>query len=394
MQSNIILLENYVADIKKEIMDIEVKTDKFRKVVSCASRASSNKAIQPILNNILLSSEKGFLMVSATDLDLAIECKLPADVSRPGRITLPAKKLDEIINKASGESVNISIDKNQLAKILSDKAKFQINGVNPEEFPDVISRKEEKPVKMNQSELLRAISLTSFSTSKFESTSILSGANFEVNGNKFEIGATDGSRLARYIGNLSEAEKSQKKSAVIPGRALVELERLIDTFKDGNEFVSVYFLPGQIIFQNNDFSLSTRLINGTFPEYDKLIPKEQSNKAVFVRSELLSALERVAILANERTNVVKFSFEKGNKTAQLNSNSPDYGNATDETGVEYTGNSMEIAFNYRYLAEALRNLQVEKILIEMETSLSPILLGTGEKVDYNYTYLIMPVQLR
>ncbi|OGI07224.1 MAG: DNA polymerase III subunit beta [Candidatus Melainabacteria bacterium RIFCSPLOWO2_02_FULL_35_15] len=377
-------------------MDIEVKTEQFKKVVSCASRATSNKAIQPILNNILLHSENGSLMVSATDLDLAIECKLPAEILKPGRITLPAKKLDEIVNKASGISVNISIDKNQLAKILSDKAKFQINGVSPDEFPEVISKQEEKPININQNELMRAISLTSFATSKFESTSILSGANFEINGNKFEIGATDGSRLARYTGNIGEdkEENDQRKSAVIPGRALAELEKLIDTFKDGNEFVSVYFLPGQVVFQNNDFSLSTRLVNGTFPEYDKLIPKEQSNKADFSRSELLAALERVAILANERTNVIKLTFEKGKKFAQLNSNSPDYGNATDEIEVEYTGNSVEIAFNYRYLTEVLRNLQTDRILLEMETSLSPILLKLSEKANYRYTYLIMPVQLR
>src|SRR3989338_475197 len=377
-------------------MDIEVKTEQFKKVVSCASRATSNKAIQPILNNILLHSENGSLMVSATDLDLAIECKLPAEILKPGRITLQAKKLDEIVNKASGISVNISIDKNQLAKILSDKAKFQINGVSPDEFPEVISKQEEKPININQNELMRAISLTSFATSKFESTSILSGANFEINGNKFEIGATDGSRLARYTGNIGEdkEENDQRKSAVIPGRALAELEKLIDTFKDGNEFVSVYFLPGQVVFQNNDFSLSTRLVNGTFPEYDKLIPKEQSNKADFSRSELLAALERVAILANERTNVIKLTFEKGKKFAQLNSNSPDYGNATDEIEVEYTGNSVEIAFNYRYLTEVLRNLQTDRILLEMETSLSPILLKLSEKANYRYTYLIMPVQLR
>ena len=375
-------------------MDIEVKTEQFKKVVSCASRATSNKAIQPILNNILLQSEKGILMVSATDLDLAIECKLPAEILKPGRITLPAKKLDEIISKASGESVNISIDKNQLAKILSEKAKFQINGVSPEDYPEVIVRKEEvKPVQINQDELIRAISLTSFATSKFESTSILSGANLEIEGDKFEIGATDGSRLARYIGNIN-GEKGIKKSAVIPGRALAELERLIEAFKSSNEFVSVYFLSGQVIFQNNDFSLSTRLINGSFPEYDKLIPKEQSNKAIFSTNELFSALERVAILANERTNVIKLTFEKDKKTAQLNSNSPDYGNATDEIDVEYTGNSIEVAFNYRYLTEALRNLKVDKVLIELETALSPILLKQSEKADFDYTYLIMPVQLR
>ena len=382
-------------------MEIEVKTEDLRKVVSCTSRATSSKAIQPILSNVLLSCENGSLKVSATDLDLAIECKLPASISEPGKVTLPAKKLDEIVSKAPGEDVNLSIDKNQLTKIVSNRSRFQINGVPSEDFPELVKKSEkEKLFCVSQEELMRAVSLTSFATSKFESTSILSGANFEINGSHFEIGATDGSRLARYTGSLQESksrgEKGEKvkESAVIPGRALVELERLMTSFKTGNDTVSFYFMPGQIIFLNNDFTLSTRLLDGTFPSYDKLIPKEQSNKVIFSRTSLLSALERVAILANERTNVIKLSFSKGAKLVHLSANSPDYGNANDEVDVEYNGGDVEIAFNYRYLSEALRNLPVDKLLIELENSLSPLLLKPYDKVDYSYTYLVMPVQLR
>ena len=376
-------------------MDIAVKKETFKKVVSCATRATSSNAIRPILNNILLSCSSGSLVVSATDLDLAIQCKLPADVIKPGRVTLPAKKLDEIVSKVSGDEVSISIDKNNLAKIISNKSKFQINGVSPDEFPEVIKEKEnEKIHSINQAELLQAILLTSFSTSKFESTSILSGANFEINGDKFEIGATDGSRLARYVGKLSSKDSKEKQSVVIPGRALAELERLLINFREGNEEINFYFMPGQIVFYNNDFSLSTRLLSGTFPAYDKLIPKNQPHKAIFSRTELLNALERVAILANERTNVIKLTFKKGEKSLHIDASSPDYGNATDEVDVDYNGVDIEIAFNYKYLSEALRNLQVGNILLELETSLSPILLKVSEKADYDYTYLIMPVQLR
>ncbi|KAF0244437.1 MAG: DNA polymerase III subunit beta [bacterium] len=378
-------------------MDIAVKKELFRKVVSCTTRATSNKAIQPILNNLLLAWSNGSLYVSATDLDLAIECKLPVDVSKPGKITLPAKKLDEIVNKVTGEEVSISTDKNNHANILSDRSKYKVNCASPDDFPEVISTKDSKDVyKIKQNELLQAILLTSFATSKFETTSILSGANFEIKGNKFEIGATDGSRLARYAGSLesTSSDAKEKQSIVIPGRALAELEKLITSFKEENEVISFYILPGQIVFKGNNFSLSTRLVSGTFPSYDKLIPKSQSSTAVFSRSELLNALERVAVLANERTNVIKLSFTKGGKIVHLSANSPDYGNATDEVDVNYKGNDMEIAFNYRYLSEALRNLQVENILLELETSLSPILLKISDEVDYNYTYLIMPVQLR
>lgn len=378
-------------------MNIAVKKEPFRKVVSCTTRATASKAIQPILNNLLLSCSDGSLTVSATDLDLAIECKLPADVTEPGKVTLPAKKLDEIVNKAPGDEVNISIDKNLLTKIFSDRSKYQINGVSPEDFPEVTQKVEkQEQYSINQEELLRAISLTSFATSKFESTSILSGANFEVIGNRFEIGATDGSRLARYKGELDDKtnDKRAKQSAVIPGRALAELERLITSFKDESQKVNFYFSVGQIVFKSSDFTLSTRLHSGTFPAYDKLIPEKMPHKAAFKREDLLGALERVAVLANERTNVIRLTFKEGSDTVKLSATSPDYGNATDEIDVDYKGDDLEIAFNYKYLSEALRSLQTDKILLELESSLSPIILKIDEKVSYDYTYLVMPVQLR
>lgn len=380
-------------------MDIAVKTEDLKKVVSCASRATSNKAIQPILNNILLSSATGSLIISATDLDLAIECKLPADVKNPGSITLPAKKFDEIVSKVTGIDIKIRMDdgdESKLTKIQSDRSKFQINGVSSEGFPVVINKDEiENIFSVDQEAFLNAISLTSFSASRFESTSILSGVKLEIKNNQFELGAADGSRLARYIGKLSKTPKSKdfKQGVVIPVRALDELEKLIKNFKEGNDEISFHLSNNQVIFQNKDFTLSTRLVGGVFPEYENLIPPKQPSKAIFSRMSLLSALERVAILANERTNVIRLSFSKGLNVAKLSANSPDYGNAVDEVDVEYKGTDLEIAFNHRYLSEILRNLKEEKIELELDTSLSPLILNL-ERESYSYTYLIMPVQLR
>lgn len=380
-------------------MDIAVKTEYLKKIVSCASRITSNKAIQPILNNILFVCDNGSLKIAATDLDLSIECRLPAEVSNPGQVTIPAKKLDEIVSKVVGEEISFKTDKNFLTNIKCNKSKFQINGVSSDEFPDITGVQEkEKYIQINQDELIRAVSLTSFAASKFDTTSVLSGVNFEIGvdgGNKFEIGATDGSRLARYIGNLSIKGKIDKASVVVPFRAMAELERLMSSFKDGNETIGVYLKKGQIVFKNNDFLLSSRLVDNKFPAYDKLIPKDQSSKAVVDRNELLSSLERVAILSNERTSVVKLEFKKGEDTLRISANSPDYGNAVDEVGIEYSGKDIEIAFNYRYMTEALRNLDTEKVSIELEGPLSPLLLKLdNEDLDYYYTYLIMPVQIR
>lgn len=374
-------------------MDIEIKKELLRKVVSCATRASSSKAIQPILNNILLASNNGSIVVTATDLDLAIECKLPATVSKPGRVALPAKKLDEIVSKAPGDNVSISIDKNQIAKIVSDRSRFAISSVNHEDFPEIVkAEKENKICSIDQNLLLQGILLTSFAASRFETTSVLSGENFEIRKQEFELGATDGSRLARFVGSLKEAGTDQKLSFVVQSRALTELERLISNFDNEGLLIDIYYLPGQVIFESCDFSLSTRLLSGTFPAYDKLIPSRLPYKAIFTKLELLNSLDRVSVLANERTNVVKLSFKKNSKAAQLTTSSPDYGNANDEIDVEYNGDDIDIAFNYRYLAEALRNLQLDRVTLELESPLSPILLRTSELFDY--TYLVMPVQLK
>lgn len=377
-------------------MEFEVKTEYLKKVISSAARITSNKVIQPILNNVLLSCENGSLKVQATDLDMAVECRLPVEISKPGRITLPAKKLDEIVSRIQGENIVLKIDKNNLTNIRSSTSKFQINGVSSEEYPNLTEiEKEEKGISINRDMFLSAISLTTFAVSRFDTTSVLSGINFEIREGEFEVGATDGSRLARYIGKVKGLKKlkGSESSVVIPQRAMEELEKLIRSFKEGNEEVFIYFKPGQVIFSNNDFLLSTRLIDSKFPAYDKLIPKEQKYKVKLHRGELLSALERVAVLSNERTNVVKMELKKGKSTLKLNANSPDYGNATDEISADYTGDDIEVAFNYRYLTEMLRNLDQSEISLELESSLSPVLLRLdGEAFDY--TYLVMPVQLR
>ena len=380
-------------------MELSISTEKLKKAVSCTSRAASGKVIQPILNNLMLSCEIGSLLIHGTDLDVLIECKVPANVSKTGKISLPAKKLDEIIGKIPGDDVKIQIDKNLLAKISSNKSRFQVNGVSAEDFPD-IDTDSTQALKffIKSEELYKAISLTSFATSKFESSSVLSGVNLSISNEKFELAATDGSRLSRFVGNLSKSPSSEIKSQsiVIPYRAITELERLITSFKEGNEDVEISLRPGQIMFRSSDFLISTRLINGLFPDYERLIPKSQSKKIIVLKSLLLGALERVAVLSNERTSVVKISISKGAGEMVLSANSQDFGNANDQIDIDYSGDDIEIAFNYKYLTEALRNLDVEKVVLELETSLSPLIMKAAdkEKTNYSYTYLVMPVQIR
>lgn len=375
-------------------MKLAVKTELLKRVLSCTARAASTKAIQPILNNVLLSCDKGSLVVFATDLDLSIECKLPAEVNTPGKITLPAKKLEEIVSKVPGEDVNLSNETNNtLTKITSNKSKFQINGISPEEYPEILTknRKDGITINIDSDYLLKGLSLTLFAATRYEEQSVLSGIKFVFSGKNLELAAADGSKIAVYSCSLEE--KVEKGEAIIPFRAVVEIEKLIKTFKENNKSVSITIFSDVAIFENNDFTLITRLIDGKYPNYNNLIPKDLPYEATFSRLDLLNVLDRVSVLANEKTCTVKMSLEKKAKTVEVSAKSNEYGDSKDEIDVKYEGEDLQIAFNYKFLVESLRNLNVDKVTFKLKESNMPIILNLEEK-DFTYTFLLMPVQLR
>jgi DNA polymerase III subunit beta len=282
----------------------------------------------------------------------------------------------------------------------------EIKGLSADQFPREflnIKPNNEKSFELPIKSLQEATHLVNFASDKKEANSILNGICLEIGPKGLEIAATDGSRLAYY--KIENAAFTEEKKVVIPFRSINEFSRMISGLDE--EFVKCY-LPSssQIVFKTASRTLSSSLIDGNYPKYQQLIPLNFSHTAIVERVGLLSALERVSVLANEKSKVVKLLFEESG-VLNISAQTPDLGEAEDHLDmVSYEGQDFSIAFNVIYMAECLRNLDANQVEIKMSEPLKPIVVSlpkdnqdtekgeANNKNDFEYLYLLMPVQLK
>lgn len=261
--------------------------------------------------------------------------------------------------------------------------------------------------------LRRAIVQTSFAAASYDSSSILGGVYLLFQNGVFEATATDGSRLAhrreelavnaasarrteddkevegRPASATATLEKPLDLKAIVPARACAELLKILDAKDPGNN-VRVTLIDGQIVFQNDTHFLSTRLISGEYPRYHELFPTEYTYLSQFTRDEAQAAVERVAVMSDDRTNLIKFHFE--GETLQITSNTPDVGRAQEEVSMRFEGQVLDVAVNVRYVLDVLQKLQGVEVRMEMTGPLKPLIFKAEN--DESYKYLLMPVQAK
>lgn len=392
-------------------LSISLSQETLHQVLSLVSRAVAKHGIQPVLSNVFLQANKEdkTLTLGATDLDLSLAITIPAEVKEAGEVTIPAQKLQELIGKLPHIDLTLtSSDKAQIS-LACGRSKFEIKGLSSEQFPkDFLHTKQkaEQQIKLPIKHLQNAAHLVSFASDKREVNSILNGICLEMNEKGLEIAATDGSRLAYYI--VPECKSEETKKVIIPFRAVAELSRMLSGVNE--EEIECYILnSSQIVFKSATRTLSSSLVDGSYPKYQQLIPSNHTQKAIVDRLALLSTLDRVSVLANERTKVVKLLFEEIG-VLNVSANTPDLGEAEDQLDLlEYTGQDFSIAFNVNYMSECLRNLDCQYVELKMSEPLKPIIVspvkgnpaaeGEEEKKDkeelnFEYLYLLMPVQMR
>lgn len=369
------------------VMKLEVPKSTLDKALKAVCRAVPNKGIQPILNNILLENNNGHLVLNATDLDFYIEATIPSNNIDSGRITLSAKKLEEIVGKLEDDDILIDVnEKTNEAKLTCNSAHFDLIGVSAEDFPEFSKPNAGDFFTVNASKLSKAISLVSFAASRFDVNNILGGVYMQVNAGSLELAATDGNRLSSFVLELEDAGALDGKEVVVPVKVIEELQRIIENSVD--ESVQVAFLDNQVVFKTEDRFVVSRLLDGTYPKYKQLIPENSDKTAQIDRKKFLSCLERVAVMANERTNLVKLSFEE-NQLA-IESSNLDMGGADEKIEIDFMGEPLDIFFNVKYLAEAIKTIDADKIQIAMTKSLSPAVIKPLS--EGKYIYLIMPVK--
>ncbi|MEW5822327.1 MAG: DNA polymerase III subunit beta [Cyanobacteriota bacterium] len=370
-------------------MQFVVQKENLLNALNAVSKATTSRGIQPILANILIDAiDSKSLKLVATDLDISVEAIIPATVTEEGQITLQAKKLIEIATNLSGESVSFDINtEKMIAKINSAQAKFEIMGISADEFPKITRIQEKEEFKIELELYLKSIRQTKFAAASFESNNVLSGVYLSIKNDEIEVAATDGNRLARKQTKLPNTLEKEF-SVVVPTRILDELLRISSSGSYEELYIGIS--EGQISFRLTDRYLLSRLLEGRYPDYPKLIPANYETIVRANREDLVSSIRRTSVMANERTNIVKLDFEK--HKLNLSANTPDMGDASDVMEVDFKEGGLKIAFNYKFLVEALQVIESHDVRMEFGGSLAPALLKTDE--DEGYLCLIMPVQVK
>lgn len=373
-------------------MEIVIKKEDLFNGIKVVERATAMKGLQPVLANILIETvDKSTVKFCATDLDLTVTATVEAQVVEAGKITLPAKKLSEIVTRLSDSLINMKLDEEtNVVKLTCMNTKFDLIGISASEFPTIASSielDEENAIEIELKPLCKAIKQAGFAAAGYESNNLLSGVVCTISDNTLEIASTDGNRLAREREVLEK--KSKPAKLIVPSKTIQEFLKM-SSFID-EETVKIYTGKAKIVFKSENTMLISRLMEGQFPDYNRLIPTESPKEAIVNVGQFISALERVAIMVNERTSIVKLKFTQDKLF--LTGDTPDSGASEDEIEIQYNSDEdLDIAFNYKYILESLKNMEAQEVKIGLNQSLSASILRPNNEEDY--VCLIMPVNIK
>lgn len=348
---------------------------------------TSGKTTMPSLAHVLLRAEGNEVVLQATDLDLALEDRLTAEVSEPGTVALPAKNLFEVLKTLPSGEVTISLGENQRVDVRAQKTHFRLVGLAAKEFPALPSATATEWLEVGARDIAEMIDSTLFCVSTDDARYNLSGIYFEAApGDVLRMVATDGHRLAMIEREMGS--KLHDKGVIVPRRALVELRRVLGS-PAKEDRLTYGFSDNHAVFKFREVTLTSRLIDGQFPDYEQVIPKNSSKQVKVARQELAEALRRVSLLSPDKSFGVK--LELGENTIRVTSQNPTLGEAEQEVSAEYTGPALTIGFNAHYVLEALSMVVEGGVVLEMSDELSPALLRPLESKQF--AAVVMPMRI-
>lgn len=347
----------------------------------------------PILSNILLETDSNKLKIAATDLDVSMITTLPVRVAEKGAITVPAKTFVEIIRESPETEIEVSSADTRV-EIKIEKGLYKLSGLPKDEFPKIPEGKKPLQIKIPGKEIVKMIRKTIFAISADETRPALNGILWQTKGEWMQMVATDGHRLAK-VSLKNKKFKGLNEDVIIPPKALNLLTKLVG---EKEVDVGVIFSEKNIIFCLNDVVLSSRLIEGPYPNFDQVIPKDNDKKLTANRDLLMNTVKRVAILANTLTHQVKFSVKKN--SLDLSSVNFDMGGEAKESiKCDYRAEHMDIGYNANYLIDILKQMDGEEITFDLASSVAAGVIHStqkskeAEKASEDYLCLVMPLRL-
>ncbi len=384
-------------------MEIICNQNEFNNAIQLVSKAVSSRPTHPILANILLTADQGTNKISLTgfDLNLGIQTSFDGTVKSSGAITIPSKLLSEIVNKLPNETpVSLEVDDDsENILIKSDRGSFNLKGIQSDDYPNLPFVESGTSLNINPSSFLKALKSTIFASSNDDSKQLLTGVNFIFKENYLESASTDGHRLAVALIDNNEQIQNRDNlslnegylSVTIPTRSLREIEKLV-SLKNIENSIKLFYDKGQVVFISSNQIITTRTLEGTYPNYSQLIPDTFSKIFNFNTKTLIDALERIAILADQQSSVVKIKLDNTD-LASISADAQDIGSANELIPVSCSGENFDIAFNVRYLLEGLKVISSENVLLKCNLATTPAVFVPEDNLN-SFTYLVMPVQVR
>ena len=384
-------------------MKVVCSQSELNGALQLVSRAVATRPTHPVLANVLLTADAGSNRLSLTgfDLSLGIQTSLAASVETSGAITLPARLLGEIVSRLSSDSpITLAVDDSgEQVQLTSLSGSYQMRGMSADDYPDLPMVESGMTLKLQPERLVQALKGTLFASSADEAKQLLTGVHLKFNQRALEAAATDGHRLAvlnvddaLQDAAVTDAVDDEGFAVTLPSRSLREVERLMASWRS-DEPVSLFCDRGQVVFLAADQMVTSRTLEGTYPNYGQLIPDGFTRTFGMERRALIAALERIAVLADQHNNVVKFSSQPEDGVVQISADAQDVGSGSESLPANLEGDAMQIAFNVRYLLDGLKAMGSDRIVLHCNAPTTPAVLRSDE-VPEAFTYLVMPVQIR
>lgn len=374
-------------------MKFRINKDHFSNGLQQVLNVVGSRSTMPILSNVFIEAKDDHIALTTTNLDLGIKCQIKADVSEPGNTTLPVRKLAIIVRELPKSEVLVEVGENNKAQIASGGSNFKIMGIAAAEFPPLPTFENRNVFELLQHDIVNMLKSVSYAQSSNDNRYILNGVYFKFTEDKLTLVATDGRRLALTGVDLTVSDDNAG-SLILPAKTVLELERLIGK----GEKVKIAFDDRQAAFEINldesgdsglvdHIYLVSKVVEGSYPDYQQVIPKETEHRVKVERELMLDCVNRAALVTSDKSNSVKLKMSKN--LLEISASSAEYGESHESMAIAYDGSDVEVSFNPHFLMEPLKALTKDEVFFEFKDHLSP---GIFKTLD-NFLCVIMPLRL-
>ena len=373
-------------------MEFSCLQDNLSRGLANVSRAVAQRAPLPVTQNVLIETEDSKVKITATNLEIAISTWISAEIKETGSLTIPARMLTDFINSLpSGEQVGVKMIKDKAGIEIKCKTyNGRISGTEAGEFPPIPESSDSPTISVPSAALKRSLGRVAIVSATDDSRPVLMGVKVEIDKSGITLAAADGFRLAVDRVEISSTEDLDS-SAIVPGKTMLELERLIDDSNQSTIQISISEASNQILFNLENIQVVSQLIQGQFPDYEKLIPNSSSTQSLVDRKAFMESIKAASIFARDGSGIIKLIMDKSSKKISILSNAEEIGDLENDIDADINGDESKVAFNSRFLQDVVGVLGSDVIKIDSSSPSSPGVFTEKSDGNSNYRHVIMPM---